>query len=110
MILYGFNENKISDAILAVDFGSQHEWLGNMIADTCVMLDAILNATVTKYIPDEDEQEVAIGVIKSLIIDNLIGANTDLKGFKDIVLGGQQGQYDLIDTTAIDNMEEGDSQ
>ena len=110
MIRYYFNENNPFDTALAVNFGNKNEWLGNMIADTCAMLDAILNVTVTKYIPDEDEQEVAIGVIKSLIIDNLIGANTDLKGFKDIVLGGQQGQYDLIDTTAIDNMEEGDSQ
>lgn len=108
MILYGFNENKISDAILAVDFGGQDEWLGNMIADTGVMLDAILNATVTKYVPEEEEQEVAIGVIKSLIIDNLIGGNTNLKDFKDIVLGGQQGEHDLIGPATIEYWEEGD--
>ena len=111
MILYYFNENNPFDTALQVDFGSKEEaWLENMLADMHAMLNAVINVTVTKYVPDENEQEVAVGVIKSFIIDDLIESDTDLQGFRDIVLGGQQGGYDLIDTTAIDDLEEGDLQ
>ena len=110
MIRYYFNENNPFDTVLAVNFGNKNEWLGNMIADTCAMLDAILNVTVTRYVPDEDEQEVAIGVIKSIIIDNLIGVDTDLKNFKKLVLDEQQDSEKNIATTIIKYLEEGDSQ
>ena len=87
MINYHFDERKISKTVLAVDFGTKGEWLENMLADMHAMFNAIINTAVTKYIPDEGEQEVAVGVIKAFIIDDLIESDTDLEGFREMVLG-----------------------
>ena len=88
MIRYYFNEDNPFDTALQVDFGSKEDaWLENMLADMHAMLNAVINVTVTKYVHNDEEQEAAVGVIKSFIIDDLIESDTDLEGFREMVLG-----------------------
>lgn len=87
MIHYKFNENNPFDTALQVDFGSKDEWLGNMLSDTYAMLNAIINVAVTRYVDNESMQRAAVGVVKRLIISDMIESDTDLEGFRKMVLG-----------------------
>ena len=109
MVRYYLDENKTSEITLAVDFGHEGDWIEELLFEVTSMTNAILNLSVVQYVPEEKQEEV-IDLLKSFLAEDLIATDSDLKGFKDIVFSGQQGGYDLIDTTAIDDLEEGDLQ